>query len=339
MAVIQDLYNSVTGALGMDNPNGTLQGYADATIPLAIATAGKQFYDSGQYATAGEQAANTANPFGDRSFYKNKLQQMYTDPNYMMSDPSYQWRLNQGMANVNRVNNSQGYQGSGKSNIDLMNYAQGLASTEFDKESTRLANLAGAQFDPANASKYIMEGKKLELDAQNNALASLFLPSMMTAGANSLGQINNGTNNGGSNGGSGSNAGVGPTANQLADWAKLGWKLVSDGQGGGDVMDANGQQVGTLDQNGNLIPSYPTNPNDPRLGTSYYDVGGNTGITPENPYYDVGGNSFYDPYPSLDTSGDNYFMPDYSQIVDESGNWNNYVPPEIDNQYVWWGGN
>lgn len=213
---LPDIYNAVGGFLQGDQSQGGLPGYANASVAPALATAAKQYSDAGQYEKLGQQAANMANPFGDRSLYVNKLRDLYTNPNAFMSDPSYQWRLNQGMGNLNRMLNAQGYQGSGKANIDLLNYAQNAASQEWDKEVQRLAMLGGAQFNPADAAKYLMQGGELKLNSQNNALASLFYPYMMQNAARNL------QPNGQGGGGGGNTSVMGPASKWIIDQLKTG---------------------------------------------------------------------------------------------------------------------
>jgi len=66
-----------------------------------------------------------------------------TGADFMSSDPSYQWRLSQGLESVNRGAAASGMLGSGNRLVDLMDYGQGLASTEFSNEFSRLAAMAG----------------------------------------------------------------------------------------------------------------------------------------------------------------------------------------------------
>jgi hypothetical protein len=140
----------------------------------AMAQALQQYNNAGKYTTLGQKAAETANPFGDRSYYRDRLRASYDDPSAILNDPGHQVVLQRGMQNVAGQDAMRGYLGSGNMAKDLSKYQSDTESTYLDAERARLANLAGAQFDPANAGKFIMEGGKQSIDSQNAALAAMF---------------------------------------------------------------------------------------------------------------------------------------------------------------------
>ena len=57
--------------------------------------------------------------------------------------PSYQFRLDEGIRALDRSASARGRLGSGAHSRDLVEYGQGLASTEFNNYANRLATLAG----------------------------------------------------------------------------------------------------------------------------------------------------------------------------------------------------
>jgi hypothetical protein len=272
----------------MTNKSGTLPGMADAMWAPALATAYKQWQDSGKYMDTARQAANISNPAGDRSLYVNKLRDLYTNPNAILSDPSYQFRLNQGLGNANRHLAASGYSGSGKQAVDLNKFAQDYASTEWDKEVQRLSNLGGFQFDPANAGKMLMTGQEQGIKSQNAALASMFYPMLMKSVANTQ---QNRPGMGGSGGGF------------MTQAINAGGKAVMDAAGSiakifmpdGTVYNSSGQQIGVQDQYGNVVPSYRYD-GGPSIGNGGNDFAG-AGVG-----YDPSSNYNWD-MPSTDTSG------------------------------------
>lgn len=93
----------------------------------------------------GGDAAAAADPFASqRGQYQGQLSRLMSDPNYIFSDPSYQFRFKGGMDALSRGEAKGGMFGSGNMGYDLINYGQGFASTEFQNEEQRLAQLAGA---------------------------------------------------------------------------------------------------------------------------------------------------------------------------------------------------
>ena len=255
----------------LTNSGGSLTGLADAAWLPALGSAAKQWYDSGQYMKGAREAANISNPAGDRSMYVNKLKDLYSNPNAILSDPSYQFRLNQGMGNVGRKLAASGYMGSGKEAVDLTKFAQDYASTEWEKEVNRLANLGGFQFDPANAGKMLMTGQQQQINAQNQALASAFMPLWMRGQA--------GQQQG--------RPGMSGVPQWAGDLVKKGWQWISGGNqgGGGFLMNPTTGQIqygpgGTIGEGD--MGGFVGDPTDPTQGFGQID------------------------YPNLDTSGDSF---------------------------------
>ena len=66
---------------------------------------------------------------------------MMPGASFTSSDPSYNFRFQSGLDAVNRTEAAKGMLGSGNRLMDLMNYGQGMASTEFGNEFSRLTTL------------------------------------------------------------------------------------------------------------------------------------------------------------------------------------------------------
>lgn len=78
---------------------------------------------------------NVADP--GKSIYDTRLNQMLTR-GFTPDDPSYQWRMDQGMENLSRSSAARGMLGSGNVLAELTDYAQGAASQEYGAQFNRL---------------------------------------------------------------------------------------------------------------------------------------------------------------------------------------------------------
>lgn len=77
-----------------------------------------------------------------QSTYDQRLQQMMNG-SFAPDDPSYQWRVQQGMTNLGRSQAAKGMLGSGNMAAELLTYGQGMASQEYGAQFNRL--LAASQ--------------------------------------------------------------------------------------------------------------------------------------------------------------------------------------------------
>lgn len=77
-----------------------------------------------------------------QSIYDQRLQQMMNGT-FAPDDPSYQWRVQQGMTNLGRSQAAKGMLGSGNMAAELLTYGQGMASQEYGAQFNRL--LAASQ--------------------------------------------------------------------------------------------------------------------------------------------------------------------------------------------------
>lgn len=134
--------------------------------------------------------AGMADPFAaQRPQYQSKLNTLMNGT-FAPTDPSYQWRFDQGMEAVNRTKASQGLLNSGNQLAALTEYGQGLASTEYGNEYQRLALLAGANVGSPATAGQIQYGQ----DQSNQ--------SAMTAGIGSIANAAGGAFSNWMNGGS-----------------------------------------------------------------------------------------------------------------------------------------
>ena len=72
-----------------------------------------------------------------QSTYDQRLQQMMNGT-FAPDDPSYQWRVQQGMTNLGRSQAAKGMLGSGNMAAELLTYGQGMASQEYGAQFNRL---------------------------------------------------------------------------------------------------------------------------------------------------------------------------------------------------------
>jgi hypothetical protein len=120
-------------------------------------------------------------PFkGYRGYFGQQLADLQAgSKQFSPSDPSYQFRYDQGLEAVNRSLAAQGQLGSGLQMKSLMDYGQASASQEYGNEWNRLASLAGvnqtAGVGSTNQGNQFMQnlGAGLGL-AQGFGLSSLF---------------------------------------------------------------------------------------------------------------------------------------------------------------------
>ena len=151
------------------------QGLTNPQLIPGLASAYQYYQNADKYGDMGSQLSKDANPFGDRSQYVQGLSNLYKDPSSIENSAAYQFRLMQGL---NTLGPRLAAKGGGYGNAagDMIDYASGLASTEYDKEWQRLYEAAGGKFDPANAAKLQLEAARLESDAKNAALGQMMAP-------------------------------------------------------------------------------------------------------------------------------------------------------------------
>jgi hypothetical protein len=219
----------------------------------------------------------------------------------------------------------------------LVDQASGMAAQTWDKEANRLAMMAGAQFDPANAARMQMEGEKLKMEAQSRALGSLMYPFGPSAANGGNGQVTN------PGGGSGSpmnpaNAGQAATSALMQGGAagmQAAGQLLSQGirfvnLPDGSIADLQAyQNVGGDNGDGSQFGYYPTDRaagymDDPNSqfyqGPAIPDYT-NDGYPPIDPGFNIGDDYGYDVGGSNGDWDINPVTEDYGYDFDMSGGW------------------
>lgn len=162
---------AATGAVGasattaasspfMDTLKGILPGLAKGVVGGALNTA---------LAPDPQKAIDAADPFStQRAQYQPQLQQMMQGK-FDATDPSYQWRFDQGTKAVNRGAAASGMLNSGNRLLALQQYGQGAASQEYQNQYNRLAQLSGANFGTGAAGS-IAQQNAMGQQAGTNAV-------------------------------------------------------------------------------------------------------------------------------------------------------------------------
>lgn len=85
--------------------------------------------------------------------YEARLMNLLDNPNSIADTGAYKFAFNQGQQALERSAAAKGMTGSGNTLAALLQYGQGMASQQYDKEANRLANLVQGR-DQTNASLY-----------------------------------------------------------------------------------------------------------------------------------------------------------------------------------------
>lgn len=172
---------------------GSLGGLSSTPTPITAPGQVKQDYQQGDFDpwSAHRKDAGTllAGQMGSdpSDIYKAKLQEMSTGQ-FSPTDPSYQWRFDQGQQALERSLAAKGMLNSGGAAIELQQYGQGAASQEYgaqfdrmlkglagvssqyDTQMQRLMSMAGVGLDPTGAAKVNIEGMKANTNLYNVAV-------------------------------------------------------------------------------------------------------------------------------------------------------------------------
>ena len=171
-------WSSIFG--GMGDIFSQLFGSGGLTSMLTGGLTGAQMHNQAdKYRRLGEQAANMASPVDQetRAYYQDRLRQMTEDPaTYLESNPEFMANKKLGLDALFAKNNARGLGGSGAATTDQLRFLSDLGSRFLSQERKDLMHAGGFQFDPANASRALMEGGKLGLDADKAALAAALYP-------------------------------------------------------------------------------------------------------------------------------------------------------------------
>lgn len=122
-----------------------------------------QGLSSGPYGAVpqAQQAAALADPFAaQRGQYQTQLSGLLSDPNSFKSDPGYQFALNQGLDTLKgQAGATYGTSRVGGVDPELMKYAEGYASQNYDNRINQLMQLSGSTTgSPATAGQILAGG-------------------------------------------------------------------------------------------------------------------------------------------------------------------------------------
>lgn len=113
-----------------------------------------------------QQYGERADPYGPyRGQAAERLARLQADPSLLSETPGYQ----AGLQAVQRGLAGSGYLGSGNEKIALLKYGGDI----YNQETGRLAQLAGAQFSPANAGQIGMTGAAGAANLRGNVLNNI----------------------------------------------------------------------------------------------------------------------------------------------------------------------
>ena len=168
-------------------------------MPWGIVAAGAINYLGSQNGNAPAQAAD---PFASQRLqYQQQLKQMMTGT-FSPSDPSYEWRAQQGEAGVNRGMAVSGQLGSGNQMAQLQLQGQNMASQEYNNQFTRLSSLAGMNIgSPGTAGQIMQQNQQQQYQGLGVLGYSLGkqIPSLFNNGTDMTG-FQNGTTQSATNG-------------------------------------------------------------------------------------------------------------------------------------------
>ena len=154
MGFFQDIGNAINGVAG-DIFGGGTSSPSNGGVPT-------------------QQAAGMADPFaGSRGMYGQQLNQLMQGGPQAMQQlqnmPGYQFTLNQGLGAVQAQDAASGSYGSGAMSKDLVNYASGLASQNYNTYFNQLSQLSGAGWNNGGAAGQLLLGGQQQGYNQNQS--------------------------------------------------------------------------------------------------------------------------------------------------------------------------
>lgn len=126
-----------------------------------------QSMDQRNIATAEALANAKAAPGPGRSAYDQRLQQMMLG-SFAPDDPSYAWRVEQGMTNLGRSQAAKGMLGSGNMAAELLSFGQGMASQEYGAQFNRLLQASTNATNQYTAAYSVLDRMLQQQQAQQN---------------------------------------------------------------------------------------------------------------------------------------------------------------------------
>jgi len=126
-----------------------------------------QSLDQRNIATAEALANAKMAPGPGRSIYDQRLNQMMTG-SFSADDPSYRWRVDQGMENLGRSAAAKGMLGSGNLAAELLTYGQNMASQEYGAQFNRLLQASNNATSQYTAAYSVLDRMLAQQQSQQN---------------------------------------------------------------------------------------------------------------------------------------------------------------------------
>jgi hypothetical protein len=173
MTSYADGYQGTPPAGSTTNTAPSTPSYTNADGSLnwaAIIGTGANLFNSNQQQDQQNQQAqdftNQANSYGailnpygsQRADAQARLAALEKDPSSVANTPGYKFALQQGLGAVGNRDAKRFGVGAGSTDPDLMGFAQGLASTTYDKTIAQLSNEAGVGIGPQSAASIYQTG-------------------------------------------------------------------------------------------------------------------------------------------------------------------------------------
>lgn len=134
---------------------------------------------AGRYGALGREAAGMASPISNarRGEWDSRLSRLYEDPQgFLESNPEFMAARSLGEGKIAAMNAASGHNLGGKATADQLEFLTKLGSQYIGKERQDLMNMAGYQFNPAEGARMLMEGGRLQGEAEQAALAARLYP-------------------------------------------------------------------------------------------------------------------------------------------------------------------
>lgn len=309
-------FNSLVNGFGQGDQRGMAGGLM---LPGGLAAL-QNWNQADKYRKLGEDAANRSDPFGSqRAQYAQRLSDTYSNPQAVLDDPQHRAVVDKQSNRINSRNRASGYMGSGKANMDLADYQAQADAQYLNHERDQLGNLAGAQFNPANAGNMMMQGGMLGLTSDKAALDAAMTPYLAYLQSQYAG---NRVQGGGQMPGGGNPVRGGSTRGGSGGARGAAGQVIRNAPG------LAGQFVGGRNWSGNLL-----NPDNPDFAYGPDSGWGQDVMNPENPYmtedmYGVDSGwgldtTEYDPSDYFDT-GSSYIPEGGGDIWDVGGGWDDF---------------
>lgn len=143
-----------------------------------LATAGSgvmNLINSSQARRDAAAAANRADTWGEdgRQFAKDKLFELFNNPDSIKNTPGYQFSVSQGEQGINRNAAKLGYARSGNKLYDISKFNSELAQKTWNDEYNKYAQMAGLSFNPNSAAAIQAQGSQTSQNMRSAGVTQL----------------------------------------------------------------------------------------------------------------------------------------------------------------------